>query len=158
MPTTRMTPRRSKPATTRRARRVSTPLAAEPDLDALLRTIAANLDGDLSLAALARRAGMSSSCFSRWFRERTGVTPHAYVVEARVERAKALLRSSDRPLLEIALAVGFSSQSCLSVTFRRRAGMTPADYRHKVSTKAKDGGEAGAQESSSRGRRRSIAS
>ena len=122
-----------------------------PDALAELRTtIEQNLDGDLSLAALARRAGMSPSCFSRWFRAQTGVTPHAYVVEARIEGAKALLRSSDLPLLDVALAVGFSSQSCLNVSFRRRAGMTPADYRRQVSTKAKDGADAREQESLSR--------
>ena len=121
-------------------------------------TIERNLDGDLSLPALARRAGMSTSCFSRWFREQTGVTPHAYVVEARIERAKGLLRSSELSLLEVALTVGFSSQSCLNVTFRRRAGMTPADYRRQVSTKAKDAAEARAQESSKRSRLRKIAS
>lgn len=123
-------------------RRQPLPQPDDGALAELLETIEKNLDGDLSLAALARRAGMSSSCFSRWFREQTGRTPHAYVVEARIERAKLLLRSSELPLLDVALAVGFSSQSCLNVSFRRRAGVTPADYRRQVSTKAKDAVEA----------------
>lgn len=100
--------------------------------------VESHLDRDLTLAVLARRAGMSASCFSRWFREQTGRTPHAFVLEARVARAKALLRRSELPLLEVALAAGFSSQSCLNVTFRRRAGMTPAEYRSGFSKKAKD--------------------
>jgi AraC family transcriptional regulator len=131
-------------------RRKTLPQPGPDALAELLTTIEKNLDGDLSLAVLARRAGMSTSCFSRWFRAQTGVTPHAFVVEARIERAKALLRSSDLPLLDVALAVGFSSQSCLNVTFRRHAGMTPADYRRQVSTKAKDGADTCAQESLSR--------
>ena len=49
---------------------------------------------------------MSPSCFSRWFRARTGITPHAFVIESRLERAKAMLRDSDRSLLEIALSRG----------------------------------------------------
>lgn len=107
-------------------------------LRALREHIATHLDEDLTLALLARRAGMSTSCFSRWFRDQTGMTPHAFVIEARVARAKALLRESDLPLIDVALAVGFSSQSCLNVTFRRRAGITPAEYRAEFSKKAKD--------------------
>jgi AraC family transcriptional regulator len=102
----------------------------------LKRHIEENLDRDLTLAALARRAEMSPSCFSRWFRTQTGITPHAFVLESRLERAKAMLRQSDLTLLEIALAVGFTSQSCLNVTFRRRAGMTPAEYRAGTSRRA----------------------
>lgn len=104
----------------------------------LLRHIDENLDGDLSLATLAQRAEMSTSRFSHWFREQMRATPHAYVVNARLERAKELLRSSESPLIEIAFAVGFSSQSCLNVTFCRRAGMTPTQYRAQFSKKAKD--------------------
>jgi transcriptional regulator GlxA family with amidase domain len=113
-----------------------------PSDEALLRDlrthIAANLESDLTLAALARRAEMSPSCFSRWFRARTGITPHAFVIESRLERAKAMLRESDRSLLEIALSVGFTSQSCLNVAFRRRAGMTPAEFRAGASPKPVD--------------------
>jgi len=104
----------------------------------LLRHIGENLEGDLSLATLARRAEMSPSRFSHWFREQMGTTPHAFILEARLERAKELLRSSESPLIEIAFAVGFSSQSCLNVTFCRRAGMTPTQYRAQFSKKAKD--------------------
>lgn len=130
----------------------------KPTLRGLREYVAANLDRDLSLAALARHAGMSSSCFSRWFREQTRITPHAFVVEARVAHAKKLLRSSELSLLEVALAVGFSSQSCLNVTFRRRAGMTPVEYRDEVSTKTKDEAIPGVRRSRARSRARSVAS
>ena len=49
-----------------------------------------------------------------------------------------LLRETDRPLAEISLAVGFSSQACLSVAFKRGAGLTPRSYRALNSRKAKD--------------------
>lgn len=130
----------------------------EPTLRSLREYVSANLDQDLSLAALARRAGMSSSCFSRWFREQTGITPHAFIVEARVAHAKELLRTSELSLLEVALAVGFSSQSCLNVTFRRRAGITPAEYRADVSTKTKDKAIPSVRRSRVKSRVRSAAS
>jgi len=123
--------------------------------------IASNLESDLTLAALAGRAEMSPSCFSRWFRARTGITPHAFVIESRLERAKAMLRESDRSLLEIALAVGFTSQSCLNVAFRRRAGMTPAEFRAgtnpiRPSKKTKDTARHDVRSSPSRARTRTA--
>ncbi|MBY0401122.1 AraC family transcriptional regulator [Myxococcota bacterium] len=105
------------------------------DLVGYIRT---NLDRDLSLEMLASRAAMSTSAFSRWFRDQTGITPHAFVVNARVERAKELLRDPALSPLEISLAVGFSSQSCLNVTFRRHVGMTPVEWRDQISRKTKD--------------------
>lgn len=100
--------------------------------------IAEHLDGDLSLAALAQRADMSPSRLSHWFRDQVGITPHAYVLAARVDRAKSLLRSSSLPLVDVALAVGFSSQSCLNVAFCRAVNMTPTQYRDRFSRKTKD--------------------
>lgn len=137
-----------------------TPVAGKSDrqaLEAIREYVAAHLDGDLTLAALARRAGMSTSCFSRWFRDQAGVTPHAFVVAARVDGAKELLRASDLTPLEVALAVGFSSQSCLNVAFRRRTGMTPTDYRRQVSTKTKDVSAPSVRRSSTRTREQFIA-
>lgn len=124
-------------------------------LDALRAHVAAHLDQELKLSELARQAGMSASCFSRWFREQMGITPHAWVVETRLEHAKRLLRESELPLLEVALAVGFSSQSCLNVTFRRRAGLTPAEYRAAFSKKAKDASRGAVRRS---GRRKPLRS
>lgn len=136
---------------TRRSTRASRgPSSDRRTLDMVRAHVVAQLDQDLTLAVLARRAGMSPSCFSRWFRDQTGVTPHAFVLEARVARAKALLRESELPILEVALAVGFSSQSCLNVTFRRRAGITPAEYRAESSKKAKDAPRRGVRRSRSR--------
>jgi len=120
-----------------------TPSESARTLASLRRHIDAELAGDLRLPTLARRAGMSTSRFSHWFREQMGIAPHAYVLEARLARARELLQGGERSLLEIALEVGFASQSCLHVSFRRRIGMTPSEYRTRYSRKAKDAPRAG---------------
>jgi AraC family transcriptional regulator len=91
--------------------------------------IAAHLDQDVSLAALARTAGMSPHHFAVLFRQRMGTPPHRYVVEQRIERARQLLRDRTRSVLEVALLSGFASQSHFGRVFRRIVGMTPSDYR-----------------------------
>jgi len=100
--------------------------------------VAANLAQELRVADLAELAGMSVSGFAHWFRRCTGVSPHAYVLGARIAFAKRLLAGSDRPLGSIALAVGFSSQACLNVRFRSCEGVTPGEYRAHRSRNAKD--------------------
>jgi AraC family transcriptional regulator len=107
--------------------------------------VAANLDGDLRVAKLAARLHMSGSCFARWFRARMGISPHAYVLEVRLMRARRLLRETDRPLIDVALTVGFSSQACMNVAFMRREGITPGRIRALASRKAKDAGRSTSQ-------------
>lgn len=91
-----------------------------------------NLRGELTLAAIADAVALSPGHFAHAFRNATGVTPHRYVVERRVERAKALLRTSDLALTEIAAMVGCASHSHFSVLFHRVAGMTPREFRRSV--------------------------
>jgi AraC family transcriptional regulator len=91
--------------------------------------ITAHLDQDLSLADLARTAGMSPHHFAVLFRQRMGTSPHRHVVEQRIERAKHLLRDHTRSILDVALASGFESQSHFGRVFRRVVGVTPSDYR-----------------------------
>ena len=67
--------------------------------------------------------------FTRWFSAEFGVSPHRYVMQARIERAKSLLANTTRPLSEVALDCGFSSQSHLSTVFRRFTGRTPGRFR-----------------------------
>lgn len=90
--------------------------------------IEANLDRIIRLDELAILANMSEFHFHRMFRLSRGIAPHAWVTERRVDRARALLKS-DKPIVEIAVACGFSSQSHLTRVFRRHTGKTPADYR-----------------------------
>ncbi|HEX2317006.1 MAG TPA: AraC family transcriptional regulator [Thermomonospora sp.] len=89
-----------------------------------------DLGGDLRVATLADLAGVDRYRFARRFKAATGLTPHRYVTERRLERAARLLRSdADLPIADIAHRVGFSSQSHLTTAFRRRYGTTPHAYR-----------------------------
>ncbi|MBD0276003.1 MAG: helix-turn-helix transcriptional regulator [Acetobacteraceae bacterium] len=91
--------------------------------------IEANSSHDLPLAELASVAGLSEPHFARAFRLTTGDPPHRFVVRRRVERAKALLRDTEEPVSQIALASGFASHSHLSTRFRRLVGVTPSAFR-----------------------------
>ena len=88
-----------------------------------------NLGRPVTLAALAEAVTLSPGHFAHAFREATGVAPHRYVVERRVELAKALLRQSDLPITEIADRIGCSSHSHFSVLFHRVTGLTPRQFR-----------------------------
>jgi AraC-like DNA-binding protein len=83
----------------------------------------------LTVADLAREAGLSPAHFSRAFRAAFGEPPHRYVLTRRLERAAALLRDTDRPVTEIALAVGWSSLGSFTTSFTRLYGDTPTAYR-----------------------------
>ncbi|MGJ4902857.1 helix-turn-helix domain-containing protein [Bradyrhizobium sp. HKCCYLS2058] len=83
----------------------------------------------VTLAAMAEVAGMSPSSFLRSFKQATGTTPHRFVVEQRVLAARRLLSTSDLPIVEIALSLGFSSQSHFGAAFRAVTGESPARYR-----------------------------
>jgi AraC family transcriptional regulator len=91
--------------------------------------IHANLATHIRLEDMAGAARMSVFHFSRTFRRATGTGPHRYLVEARIERVKALLRSSDRSLAQIADETGFSDQSHMSKVFRRLTGTSPRAFR-----------------------------
>lgn len=105
--------------------------AATPRLRTLITEISADPTGDLSLPALAARAGMTERTFSRVFQKDTGVTPAAFVEMARVDRAKALLETSDWTLARVAERAGFGSLDALHRAFLRRLGATPGDYRER---------------------------
>ncbi|PSB55743.1 helix-turn-helix domain-containing protein [Chamaesiphon polymorphus] len=88
-----------------------------------------HLERDIKLADLAKLLGMSQFHFSDRFKQAIGTSPHQYLLQQRVERAKKLLKKTDRSITEIALECGFNSHSHLSKQFRQLAGMTPTAYR-----------------------------
>jgi len=88
-----------------------------------------NLDGDVSIEAMADIAGLSPFHFSRTFARATGHSPHRYVMLARVERAVALLRGSSLPLAEIAFQTGFADQSHMARHVRQHHGISPKALR-----------------------------
>ena len=91
--------------------------------------IAANLEGNLTIAQLAKVASLSRFHFARAFKAAVGQTPHQYVSGHRLARAKELLTRGDRSLLDIALSLNFSSQANFTRAFHRGTGMTPGQYR-----------------------------
>jgi AraC-like DNA-binding protein len=91
--------------------------------------VRANLDSTLDIDELAGLIRMSSSHFTRSFSKTVGQTPHRYVIQCRVEKARELLTATDLPLTEIALATGFSDQSHFSRRFQELTGFPPGAYR-----------------------------
>ena len=83
----------------------------------------------LDIPALARVALMSPAHFIREFKAAFGEPPHRYLRRRRVERAMALLCSTDQPITDICMAVGFSSLGTFSRTFREIVGLSPKAYR-----------------------------
>ncbi|MGI8750997.1 MAG: helix-turn-helix transcriptional regulator [Acidimicrobiales bacterium] len=83
----------------------------------------------LLVADLAAAACLSPAYFSREFRRTFGESPHQYLLTRRLERAASLLRTTDRPVTEICLAVGLSSLGSFTTSFRRVFGMRPLTYR-----------------------------
>jgi len=88
-----------------------------------------NLERDIPLVDLAASAALSPYHFARQFKAATGLTPHAYLISRRVERAKDLLSHTGLPIAAVAAAVGFSHQSHLTRHFKRLVGTTPARFR-----------------------------
>ncbi|WP_245334686.1 helix-turn-helix domain-containing protein [Bradyrhizobium mercantei] len=93
--------------------------------------IEANLEGDLTLDRMASIACLSRYHFARAFKQALGHSPHRYVSTRRLERAKAMLLQHDQPLVDIALALSFSSQANFTRAFRQATGMAPGQYRHE---------------------------
>jgi AraC-like DNA-binding protein len=83
----------------------------------------------LDVDDLARAAGLSRAHFSREFRRAFGESPHAYLLTRRLERAAALLRSTDRPVLDICFSVGLQSVGSFTTSFTRTYGLSPTAYR-----------------------------
>jgi AraC family transcriptional regulator len=84
-----------------------------------------HLAADLSLADMARVAGISPYHFARLFRQSTGRSPYRYLIEQRIARAQALLRDSRLSVADVAVRVGFYDHSHLSRHFKRVTGATP---------------------------------
>jgi AraC-like DNA-binding protein len=85
----------------------------------------------VTLAELAAVARLSPFHFSRAFRATTGVPPHRYQMRLRIERAKALLESSEKSIGEVAADVGYANQSYFARLFQAEVGTTPARYRRE---------------------------
>ncbi len=101
----------------------------ERRITSAVRRIEAQADEHLGLSALARDAAMSPYHFLRTFRQVTGMTPHQYVLHARLLRAARRLRASAEPVSMIAFAAGFNDLATFNRRFRRLIGVTPSAFR-----------------------------
>jgi AraC family transcriptional regulator len=90
------------------------------------------LNRDLHLTELANLVQMSPYYFGRLFKQSTGITPHHYVVQCRIDKAKQLLKRQDLSITYISQQVGFNDQSHFSKTFCKIVGVTPKKYRDSL--------------------------
>jgi AraC family transcriptional regulator len=93
--------------------------------------LAANIDKRISLADMAAAVDLSRMHFAAQFRVATGFRPREFLLFKRVERAKAMMKSSRVPIVEVAFAVGFNSQAHFSTVFKRFAGTSPARWKQE---------------------------
>ena len=91
--------------------------------------IGLHLSESIRLDDVAAAAGLSAFHFARLFKNTTGLTPHRYLMNARVEKAKELLRERNKSLTEIATECGFFDQSHMGKVFQRIVGMSPVVFR-----------------------------
>lgn len=96
----------------------------------------AHLGEEVSLKDLAAVAGLSPFHFARLFKRTTGLAPHQYMIQCRVQRARELMLAGDQGLAEIALASGFCDQSHLTAHFKRVYGITPRRFRRQAVDRA----------------------
>lgn len=94
-----------------------------------------HLAQELTLETLAAQASLSPFYFSRLFKKETGLSPHHYLITARINNAKYLLRTSDASIKHICFTTGFTSESSFCTTFRKETGFTPSEYRIRTQPK-----------------------
>jgi AraC-like DNA-binding protein len=91
--------------------------------------LSGNLTRQVSLAEVAAECALSRGHFSKAFKATTGHSPHAWLIERRIEAARQMLQASTASLSEIAIACGFADQSHLTRVFGARVGSSPAQWR-----------------------------
>ena len=100
-------------------------------LNRAIQRLRSDVEADLSLAALASDAGLSRFHFCRAFKESTGLSPHAWLRQHRLEQAMKMLRDSDDSIVSIAAELGYSSQTAFAAAFRKLTGESPSDWRRR---------------------------
>jgi AraC family transcriptional regulator len=92
----------------------------------------ADLSRNFALSTLAAEIGASPFHFARAFKSATGVPPHRYLIQLRLDKACKLLETTDLPITDIAAQVGYDDTGYLSRLFRAHLGTTPANYRRTI--------------------------
>ena len=98
-------------------------------LGRIVEHIRKNLDTPLGVGTLSRLADMSQSHFSKMFKLSTGLAPHQFVLQERINRSKQLLRQEDAKIVDVALEVGFENQAHFTTVFGNFVGMTPRQFQ-----------------------------
>lgn len=94
--------------------------------------IQSRIEEDITLNELARDVGLSPSHFCSLFRKTSGKTPHQFILQCRIQHAKALLAQPGHSILDVALASGFRTHQHFSRIFRRHVGIPPSNYRAQL--------------------------
>jgi AraC family transcriptional regulator len=89
-------------------------------------------DADVSLAALASDAGLSRFHFCLALKENTGLSPHAWLRQHRLEQAMQMLRDTEASVVSVAAALGYASQTAFAAAFRKLTSETPSDWRRRA--------------------------
>ncbi|TXH38221.1 MAG: AraC family transcriptional regulator [Rhodospirillaceae bacterium] len=98
-------------------------------VDRIKKYLSTFIGATIRVPELAQIARLSRGHFNRAFRRSFGTSPHAYITQCRIKRAKALMRDTRQPLSQIALICGLSDQAQLSRLFRKETGLTPSGWR-----------------------------
>ncbi len=91
-----------------------------------------NFERDITISDIAKYVFLSSSYFTRAFKEEMGVSPMNYLLSVRIDRAKEMLTDSDLKISDIALSIGFSNQQRFNEIFKKHTGITPLQYRKGI--------------------------
>lgn len=100
-------------------------------LHQIIKVVLDHPEGIYTLQDMADDAGVTPSHFCRVFRKATGVSPHQYVMKAKLDRAKQMLAQSPMQLSTMAECLGFASQSHFTRAFRQFTGKTPSEFRRE---------------------------
>lgn len=112
-----------------REREVPSAGVAPWDMERVMQYVQSHFDEAFSLTEIADRCALNTSAFSREFKRAAGVPLFEYINTIRVHKACGLLKRSDKPVIEIALDVGYNNVSFFNRYFRRIMGMSPTQYR-----------------------------
>jgi AraC-like DNA-binding protein len=102
------------------------------DLDVVQQYIHAHITEKIQVSDLAQVCDLSTSHFYQKFREKTGISPHQYLILERIKVAKFLLDNTNKNLTDICFSLGFSSQSAFTNTFTKKVGCSPSQYRNSI--------------------------
>ncbi|MGA9241130.1 MAG: AraC family transcriptional regulator [Silvibacterium sp.] len=94
--------------------------------------IRANTGANISLVAMAQIAGVSPNHFLFLFTKATGLSPHQYVLRARIDSAKLLLQDKGLSIAEVSRHTGFRTQEHFTKVFRKIVGVTPREFRSAI--------------------------